>query len=142
MSAFNAINGVPASANAFTLTKVLRDEWKFDGFVVSDYTSVKELINHGIAANEEEAAAAALNAGVEMEMVSRSYNTFGPKLLQQNKVSRARIDEAVRRILRIKFRLGLFDRPYADEALEPNALLRPESIRLAREVAGRSIVRS
>jgi beta-glucosidase len=140
MSAFNAINGVPASANAFTLTKVLRDEWKFDGFVVSDYTSVKELINHGIAANEKEAAAAALNAGVEMEMVSRSYNTFGPKLLQQNKVSMARIDEAVRRILRIKFRLGLFDRPYADEALEPNALLRPESIRLAREIAGRSIV--
>ncbi len=140
MSAFNAINGVPASANAFTLTKVLRDEWKFDGFVVSDYTSVKELINHGIAANEEEAAAAALNAGVEMEMVSRSYNTFGPKLLQQNKVSMARIDEAVRRILRIKFRLGLFDRPYADEAREPNALLRPESIRLAREIAGRSMV--
>jgi beta-glucosidase len=140
MSAFNAINGVPASANAFTLTKVLRDEWKFDGFVVSDYTSVKELINHGIAANEEEAAAAALNAGVEMEMVSRSYNTFGPKLLQQNKLSMARIDEAVRRILRIKFRLGLFDRPYADEALEPNALLRPESIRLAREIAGRSMV--
>lgn len=140
MSAFNAINGVPASANAFMLTKVLRDEWKFDGFVVSDYTSVKELINHGIAANEEEAAAAALNAGVEMEMVSRSYNTFGPKLLQQNKVSMARIDEAVRRILRIKFRLGLFDRPYADEAREPNALLRPESIRLAREIAGRSMV--
>jgi len=140
MSAFNAINGVPASANAFTLTKVLRDEWKFDGFVVSDYTSVKELINHGIAANEEEAAAAALNAGVEMEMVSRSYNAFGPKLLQQNKISMARIDEAVRRILRIKFRLGLFDKPYTDEAREPNSLLRPESMRLAREIAGRSMV--
>lgn len=140
MSAFNAINGVPASANAFTLTKVLRQEWKFDGFVVSDYTSVKELINHGFAANEEEAATAALNAGVEMEMVSRSYNTFGPKLLQQNKLSMATIDEAVRRILRIKFRLGLFDRPYTDEAREPNSLLRPESIRLAREIAGRSMV--
>ena len=140
MSAFNAINGVPASANAFTLTKVLRDEWKFDGFVVSDYTSVKELINHGVAANEEEAAALALNAGVEMEMVSRSYNTFGPRLLQQNKVTMARIDEAVRRVLRIKFRLGLFDQPYTDEAREPNALLRPESIRLAREIAGRSMV--
>jgi len=140
MSAFNAINGVPASANAFTLTKVLRDEWKFDGFVVSDYTSVKELINHGVAANEEEAAALALNAGVEMEMVSRSYNTFGPRLLQQNKLTMARIDEAVRRVLRIKFRLGLFDQPYTDEAREPNALLRPESIRLAREIAGRSMV--
>jgi beta-glucosidase len=140
MSSFNAINGVPASANAFTLTKVLRDEWRFDGFVVSDYTSVRELINHGIAANEEQAAAAALNAGVDMEMVSRSYNQFGPQLLKQNKLSTATIDEAVRRILRIKFRLGLFDRPYTDEAREPTSLLRPESIRLAREIAGRSMV--
>src|ERR1043165_3376299 len=82
MSSFNAINGVPASANRFTLTTVLRNEWKFDGFVVSDYTSVRELINHGIAANEEDAAAAALNAGVDMEMVSRSYNQFGPQLLR------------------------------------------------------------
>jgi len=140
MSSFNTINGVPASANAFTLTKVLRDEWKFDGFVVSDYTSVRELINHGIAANEEQAAAAALNAGVDMEMVSRSYNQFGPQLLKENKLSTATIDEAVRRILRVKFRLGLFDRPYTDEAREPTSLLRPESIRLAREIAGRSMV--
>src|SRR5678815_1969810 len=121
-------------------TKVLRDEWKFDGFVVSDYTAVKELINHGIAGNEEEAAAAALNAGVDMEMVSRSYNQFGPQLLKENKLSTATIDEAVRRILRIKFRLGLFDRPYTDEAREPASLLRPESIQLAREIAGRSMV--
>src|SRR5215208_6544952 len=140
MSSFNAINGVPASANAFTLTKVLREEWKFDGFVVSDYTSVKELINHGLVGNEEEAAAAALNAGVDMEMVSRSYNAFGPQLLKQSKLSTVTIDEAVRRILRIKFRLGLFDRPYTDEAAEPNSLLRPDSIRLAREIAGRSMV--
>ena len=140
MSAFNAINGVPATANEFTLTKVLREEWKFDGFVVSDYTSVRELINHGVAANEEEAAAAALKAGVEMEMVSRSYNTFGEKLLREKKLSMATIDEAVRRVLRIKFRLGLFDRPYTDEAREANALLRPDSIRLAREGAGRSMV--
>lgn len=140
MSSFNSINGVPATANAFTLTKVLRQEWKFDGFVVSDYTSVKELINHGVAGNEEQAAALALNAGVDMEMVSRSYNQFGPELLKQNKITQATIDEAVRRILRIKFRLGLFDRPYTDEAREPNALLRPESIRLAREIAGRSMV--
>ncbi len=140
MSSFNAINGVPATSNTFTLTKVLREEWKFDGFVVSDYTSVKELINHGVAANEEEAAALAFNAGVEMEMVSRSYNAFGPKLVSQNKLSMATIDEAVRRVLRIKFRLGLFDRPYTDEAREAGALLRPESIRLAREIAGRSMV--
>ena len=140
MSAFNSINGVPASANEFTLTRVLRQEWKFDGFVVSDYTSVRELINHGVVANEEEAAAAALNAGVEMEMVSRSYNAFGEKLLREKKLSMATIDEAVRRVLRIKFRLGLFDRPYADEARESTALLRPESIRLSRDIAGRSMV--
>ena len=140
MSSFNAINGVPASANAFTLTKVLRDEWKFDGFVVSDYTSVRELINHGIAGNEEQAAASALNAGVDMEMVSRSYNQFGPKLLDERKVSLATIDEAVRRIVRIKFRLGLFDKPYTDEAREPQSLLRPASMSLAREIAARSMV--
>ncbi|HEY0762197.1 MAG TPA: glycoside hydrolase family 3 N-terminal domain-containing protein [Pyrinomonadaceae bacterium] len=140
MSSFNAINGVPASANPFTLTQVLRKEWGFDGFVVSDYTSVKELINHGVAGNEEQAAALALNAGVDMEMVSRSYNQFGSQLLKQNQISQATIDEAVRRILRIKFRLGLFDRPYTDEAREANALLRAESIRLAREIAGRSMV--
>ena len=140
MSSFNAINGVPASANAFTLTKVLREEWKFDGFVVSDYTSVRELINHGVAANEEQAAAAALNAGVDMEMVSRSYNQFGPRLLEQRQLSVATIDEAVRRILRIKFRLGLFDRPYTDEAREPQSLLRPDSLSLARQIAARSMV--
>src|SRR5678815_4425516 len=121
-------------------TKVLRDEWKFDGFVVSDYTSVRELINHGIAGNEEQAAALALNAGVEMEMVSRSYNQFGPQLLEQRKLSLATIDEAVRRILRIKYRLGLFDKPYTDETREPGSLLRPESLRLAREAAARSTV--
>ncbi|MEP6707013.1 MAG: glycoside hydrolase family 3 N-terminal domain-containing protein [Pyrinomonadaceae bacterium] len=140
MSAFNDINGVPASANPFTLTKVLRDEWKFSGFVVSDYTSVKELINHGLAADDKDAARLALNAGVDMEMVSRLFNQHGPALLQEGKVSQATIDEAVRRILRIKFRLGLFDHPYTDEASEAGSLLKPESIKAAREIAGRSMV--
>ena len=140
MSSFNAINGVPATANEFTLTKVLRGEWKFDGFVVSDYTAVRELINHGVAANEEQAAALALNAGVDMEMVSRSYNQFGPQLLQQGKLTTATIDEAVRRILRIKFRLGLFDHPYTDEVPEAQSLLRPDSLTLARQAAARSMV--
>jgi beta-glucosidase len=140
MSAFNDINGVPASANPFTLTKVLRGEWGFDGFVVSDYTSVKELINHGLAVNDKDAARAALNAGVDMEMVSRLFNQHGPALLKEGQVSQATIDEAVRRILRIKFRLGLFDRPYTDETREPTSLLRPESVSAAREIAGRSMV--
>jgi len=140
MSAFNALNGVPTSANHFTLTKVLRDEWKFDGFVVSDYTAVKELINHGYAANDKDAALLALNAGVDMEMVSRLFNQHGPALLTEKKWSQATIDEAVRRILRIKFRLGLFERPYVDESLEKTAYLSVDSRAVAREIAGKSMV--
>jgi beta-glucosidase len=140
MSAFNDLNGVPTSANPFTLTKVLRGEWKFDGFVVSDYTSVKELINHGLAANDKDAAEAALNAGVDMEMVSRLFNQNVPTLLKEGKVSQATIDEAVKRILRIKFRLGLFEHPYADEAAETSAILTAANRTAAREAAGRSMV--
>src|SRR6266436_9629099 len=140
MSAFNDLNGVPTSANPFTLTKVLRGEWKFDGFVVSDYTSVKELINHGAAANDKDAAQAALNAGVDMEMVSRLFNQQGPELLKEGKVSQATIDEAVRRILRIKFRLGLFEHPYTNETLENSSLLTATNRTAAREIAGRSMV--
>jgi beta-glucosidase len=140
MSAFNDLNGVPTSANPFTLTKVLRGEWKFQGFVVSDYTSVKELINHGLAANDKDAAREALSAGVDMEMVSRLFNQQGPALLQEGKLSQATIDEAVRRVLRIKFRLGLFERPFIDEALERTALLTPDNRVAARAVADRSMV--
>jgi beta-glucosidase len=140
MSAFNDLNGVPASANPFTLTKVLRGEWKFDGFVVSDYTAVQELIKHGLAANESEAASEALNAGVDMEMVSRLYNQNGAALLKEGKLSQATIDEAVRRILRIKFRLGLFDHPFADEARARSAILNQQNRAAAREVAARSMV--
>ena len=140
MSAFNDLNGVPTSANPFTLTRVLRGEWKFDGFVVSDYTAVKELINHGLVANDRDAAQAALNAGVDMEMVSRLFNQNGPDLLKDGKVSQATIDEAVRRILRIKFRLGLFEHPYADEATEAGSILTAANRAAAREAAGRSMV--
>jgi beta-glucosidase len=140
MSAFNDLNGVPSSASPFTLTTILRNEWKFDGFVVSDYTSVQELINHGLAANEQDAAREALNAGVDMEMVSRLYNKHGAELLRSGQVSLATINEAVRRILRIKFRLGLFDHPYTDETRERSALLSPENLAAAREIAARSQV--
>jgi beta-glucosidase len=140
MSAFNDLNGVPTSANHFTLTEVLRGEWKFDGFVVSDYTSVKELINHGLAADDQDAARLALNAGVDMEMVSRVFNQHGPQLLQQGRISQATIDEAVRRILRIKFRLGLFEHPYTDETRESRSLLTSENRGAARAIADRSMV--
>ena len=140
MSAFNDLNGVPTSANPFTLTQVLRGEWKFDGFVVSDYTSVQELINHGIAANDAEAARLALTAGVEMEMVSRLYHNQLPQLVKKGKVPLAVIDEAVRRVLRIKFRLGLFEKPYTDEAREQAVILNPEHLAAARAIAARSMV--
>ena len=140
MCSFNDLNGVPASANPFTLTDVLRGEWKFDGLLVSDYNSVLELINHGLAADGAEATRLAINAGVDMEMVSRLYAESLPKLIERGEVSTATLDEAVRRQLRVKMRLGLFERPYADEAGENGAFLTAESRAAAREVAGRSMV--
>ena len=140
MSAFNDLNGVPASANPFLLTDILRGEWKFAGFVVSDYTAVPELIAHGLAADEADAAAQALNAGLDMEMVSRLFNLHGVRLVRQGKVPLARIDEAVRRILRLKFRLGLFDRPYVDETHEARLMLAPAHLDAARRAAARSLV--
>src|SRR5689334_2458863 len=140
MSAFNDLNGVPTSANPFTLTRVLRDQWKFDGFVVSDYESVRELMNHGIAATGADAARQALNAGVDMEMVSRLYNQNGAALVREGKVTMQTIDEAVRRILRIKFRLGLFEHPYTDESREASIIFNAQNLAAAREVAARSMV--
>jgi beta-glucosidase len=140
MSSFNDLNGVPATANRWVMTDVLRKEWKFDGFVVSDYTAVMELLNHGVARDEADAAQLALNAGVDMEMVSRFYNTHGEQLLKDRKLTAATIDEAVRRILRVKYRLGLFDKPYVDESLEAKTLLAPEHRKAAREIAAKSFV--
>ncbi len=140
MSAFNDLNGVPTSANPFTLTDVLRKEWRFDGMVVSDYTSVNELIMHGLAADGAEATAYALRAGVDMEMVSRLFNQHVPNLVKQGILPLATIDEAVRHVLRIKFRLGLFERPYGDEAREAITLLKPEHLTSARSLAARSFV--
>jgi len=140
MSAFNDLNGVPTSANRFTLTEVLRDEWKFDGAVVSDYESVREVINHGFAADDADAAQLGLNAGVDVEMVSRLYNKHAAQLMNVNKLSTATLDEAVRRILRIKFRLGLFENPYVDESREAREMLNAEHRSAARRIAARSMV--
>ncbi len=140
MSAFNDLNGVPTSANRFTLTEVLRDEWKFDGVVVSDYESVKEVINHGFATGGADAAQLALNAGVDIEMVSRLYNQHATALMKENKLTQSTVDEAVRRVLRIKFRLGLFENPYVDETREARDILNSEHRIAARRIAGRSMV--
>ncbi|HEY1923082.1 MAG TPA: glycoside hydrolase family 3 N-terminal domain-containing protein, partial [Tepidisphaeraceae bacterium] len=139
MSAFNDLNGVPASANAFTLRQILRNEWKFDGVVVSDYESVKELIEHGYAADPRDAALKAITAGVNMEMVSTSYYDNGASLVQSGQLDPRLIDEAVRNILRLKFRLGLFgDRgTYIPKARVAPA---PESLIVAKRLAKQSIV--
>jgi beta-glucosidase len=140
MPAFNTINDIPATVHPFTLGDVLRGEWKFDGLVVSDYDAVEQLIAHGVAADGAEAARIALLAGIDMEMHSRTFNEHGARLVAEGKVPMSRIDEAVRRILRLKARLGLFDRPYADEARERAVLLSREHLAAAREIAGRSLV--
>ncbi|MDE2143215.1 MAG: glycoside hydrolase family 3 C-terminal domain-containing protein [Elusimicrobia bacterium] len=139
MSAFNDLDGIPSSANRFTLTDVLRGEFGFRGFVVSDWDAVSQLIPHGIAADGADAARLALNAGVDMEMDSRLYGSTLPKLLKEGRVSTSTVDEAVRRILRVKMKLGLFEHPYADEsraAGAPDA----ESRAAARSAAVKSMV--
>jgi beta-glucosidase len=137
MSAFNSIDGVPASGNEFTLRQVLRNEWKFDGFVVSDYTAVHELIAHGYAADAKDAALKAIRAGVNMEMVSTDYWDNGKALVDAGQLDLKTIDEAVREILRVKFRLGLFDRrkqPVNDPGPDGEALA------VAKQLATESLV--
>jgi len=140
MSAFNAINGVPASANPFTLRQVLREEWGFRGIVDSDWESVRELIQHGIANDRETAARKAFLAGVDLDMASSVYHDHLAALVKSGQVPEARIDESVRNVLRVKFALGLFERPYADEKREAEAMLRPDGVELARTAAERSFV--
>lgn len=140
MSSFNTINGVPASANPFTLTQVLRKEWQFNGFVVSDYESVRELLAHGIAVDEADAARQALLAGIDMEMVSRLFSSHLPRLIEQGLVPEAAVDAAVGRILRVKSHAGLFERPYADEAREAQVVGAREHRAAARAIAGRCMV--
>ncbi len=140
MTSFNDLDGVPATANPFVLKQVLRNEWKWGGVVVSDYTAVMELMFHGLAKSESDAAMYALNAGTDLEMVSRYYNKHGEELLRQKKVSMAAIDDAVRHILRVKFRLGLFDKPYADEALEKREVFKQEYRDTAKQAAAKSFV--
>lgn len=140
MSAFNCLNGIPASGNRHTLTEILRDDWKFSGYVVSDWESVGELIKHGIAANTNEAARLGLTSGVDMEMVSTTYRDSVKQQVEQGTIAPAVVEEAARRILRVKFAKGLFDRPYVDETLYPTAFLKPDALVLAREAAAKACV--
>lgn len=140
MSAFNSLDGVPSSANPFTLTTVLRGEWGFQGFVDSDWTAVREVMLHGIADTEQAAATKSFNAGVDMDMQSNIFLPHLPGLVRSGAVPMSRIDDAVRRILRIKFDLGLFDRPYVQVPPDANPTRTPESRALAARAAQASFV--
>lgn len=115
MTSFNDNDGVPSTGNKFILRDVLRGEWGFDGLVVTDWNSAREMIAHGVATDDKDAAALAVNAGVDMEMVSYTFFKYLPEEIKAGKVKQSVVDEAVRNILRVKFRLGLFDNPYVDE---------------------------
>ncbi|MBU0711880.1 beta-glucosidase BglX [bacterium] len=140
MSAFNDISGVPASANEHTLRDILKGEWGFDGFVVSDWNSIGELINHGIAVDRLEAGVKGLIAGVDMDMEGRCYSTEMETLVRNGLLSEDLINDAVRRILRMKVALGLFEHPYTDENLHDKYILHPDHIETALELARESIV--
>jgi beta-glucosidase len=140
MSSFNTINGLPATANPFTLTGILRKEWEFPGLVVSDWTSVGELVQHGIALDGAAAARKAITAGIDMDMVSDSYHQHLADLVKSGKVPQARLDAAVRDVLRVKFALGLFEDPFTDESREAQGALPKERLDAARRAAELSFV--
>ena len=138
MSSFNSINGVPASANAFTLTQILRKEWGFDGFVVSDWGAVAELRNHSIGADDATVARKALEAGVDMDMEGNLYGTVIAAQVRAGTIPESVVDEATRRILRVKFALGLFEHPYTQPS--PAYEATPEKRATARKVADETFV--
>jgi beta-glucosidase len=138
MSSFNTINGVPATANSFILTQILRKEWGFDGMVVSDWQAIPELRDHSIGADDETVARKALEAGVDMDMVGGLYGTVIAPQVREGRIPESVVDEAVRRILRVKFALGLFDHPYTDAGPPYDAT--PERRAAARKVAAETFV--
>ena len=142
MTSFNEIGGIPSTASPWLMTTVLRREWGFRGFVVSDWTAINELLNHGVAASRGDAGKLALEAGVDMDMVSRIYVDDLPALVRTGRIPVALVNEAVRRVLRAKAALGLFDDPYhgASPERERAVLLAPEHRQLARRVAEEAIV--
>lgn len=142
MTSFNEINGTPSTSNRWLLTELLRKEWGFKGFIVTDYTAVNELVNHGVAADNKAAAELALNAGVDMDMVGSTFLDYLPSLQKENKVKQAEIDMAVRRILKAKMDLGLFEDPYrfCNKQREKTELMTRENLDFARKMVAESCV--
>lgn len=140
MSAFHTISGIPASANHYILTEVLKEKWQHDGFVVSDWGAVEQLRYQGMAEDEKEATMLAFNAGIEMDMADRMYHKYLEELLDEGKVDMKLVDESVHRVLRVKFRLGLFEHPYVEEKPESEMYLLPKSLEIAEKAAAESMV--
>lgn len=142
MSSFNLVDYVPATANRWLLTDVLRNDWKFDGFVVTDYGSIAEIIQHGTAANLKEASAQALNAGTDMDMCSNGFVATLAQSVAEGKVSEATINEACRRVLEAKYKLGLFANPYkyCDAKRHKTEVFTNESRQTARDIAAQTFV--
>lgn len=139
MTSFNDNDGVPSTGNKFILRDVLRGEWGFDGLVVTDWNSAREMIAHGFAVDDKDAAALSVNAGVDMEMVSYTFFKHLPEQIKAGKVKQAVIDDAVRNILRVKYRLGLFDNPYVDEK-KPSVMYDESHLAAAKRAAEESAI--
>ena len=140
MTSFNDNDGIPSTGNRFLLEEVLRNEWGFDGMVVTDWNSAGEMVSHGFAADTKDAAMKAINAGVDMDMMSHVFSLHLKDLIDEGTVDERRLDEAVRNILRVKFRLGLFENPYIDTARIARVTYAPEHLEAARRTAEESAV--
>jgi len=142
MTSFNELDGVPSSGNKYLLTDLLRNDWGFKGLVVTDYTSINEMVNHGVAANDADAGLLAVKAGVDMDMQGEVYFKYLKKQVEDGQVDSKLIDDAVRRVLRVKFMLGLFDDPYryCDAEREKKEVYAPEHLEASLDVAKKSMV--
>ncbi len=140
MSGFNSLNGLPPAANSYLLNDILRKEWGFNGFIVTDWETIPELLVHGIAADSADAAKISLMSGVDAEMTSDLFGKFLPELVRNGVIPESAVDQACRRILTVKFMIGLFEDPYTDPDLGEKVLLQPEHIAAARDAARKSIV--
>ncbi|MCE5332185.1 MAG: beta-glucosidase BglX [Bacteroidales bacterium] len=140
MSSFNDISGIPGSANHYTMTEVLKKRWKHDGFVVSDWGSIVQLIAQGVAVDRKDAALKAFKAGVTMDMMNGCYDKYLVELVKKGEISKKELDDAVKRVLRVKFRLGLFENPYTPQTTEKERFLLPVSLKIAEQLAEESMV--
>lgn len=142
MTSFNEINGVPSTANKQLLTDILRKKWGFNGFIVTDYTSINEMVNHGNVADDKDAGEKSINAGVDMDMQGAVFYNYLTKSIAEGKVSIKTVDEAVKRVLKVKFQIGLFDAPYKffDENREKQTVFSKEHIDASRDIARKSMV--